>query len=157
MKEVYYKAASVYKSTSVFVMSLMYILIGIKHFTEPDFFLNIVPPKIPFKLFAVYFTGALEILGGALILSRKSRRIGAYVLICLLVVVFPANIYLYLFEAPQQLTGVNENQALIRMPFQIPLILLAYWHSSENHPKWFNLICLIAFIPTIAYFIFISA
>ena len=117
-------------------MSFLYIFIGAKHFTEPQYFVNITPPQVQHKLFAVYFTGVLEILGGLLILNKKTRMIGAYTLIFLLIVVFPANIYLYLSEIPQQLLGISKTQALTRMPFQAPLILLAYWHSKENHPKW---------------------
>ena len=117
-------------------MSIMYIFIGIRHFTGPQYFLDIVPPQLPSKLFLVYFTGLIEIVGGAAILSPKSRKEGAYLLIFLLISVFPANIYLYLSETPQNLLGISKTDALIRMPFQTPLILLAYWHSKKNHPKW---------------------
>ena len=134
-------------------MSFLYIFIGAKHFTEPQYFVNITPPQVQHKLFAVYFTGVLEILGGLLILNKKTRMIGAYTLIFLLIVVFPANIYLYLSEIPQQLLGISKTQALTRMPFQAPLILLAYWHSKENHPKWVAYLSSLAFPPTIIYFL----
>ena len=134
-------------------MSFLYVFIGAKHFTEPQYFINITPPQVQHKLFAVYFTGVLEILGGLLILNKKTRMIGAYTLIFLLIVVFPANIYLYLSEIPQQLLGISKTQALTRMPFQAPLILLAYWHSKENHPKWVAYLSLLVFPPTIIYFL----
>ena len=131
----------------------MYVLIGIKHFTDPQYFIGITPPQIPFKKFAVYFTGILEIIGGAMILNHKTRKIGAYTLIFLLIIVFPANIYLYLSETAQQLLGINKTDALIRIPFQIPLLLLAYWHSKENHPKWVVYLSSLVFPPTILYFV----
>ncbi len=53
-----------YKSVTILVMSLMYVFIGVKHFTDPQYFINITPPQIEYKSFAVYFTGALEVLGG---------------------------------------------------------------------------------------------
>ena len=142
-----------YKLITILVMSFLYIFIGAKHFTEPQYFVNITPPQVQHKLFAVYFTGVLEILGGLLILNKKTRMIGAYTLIFLLIVVFPANIYLYLSEIPQQLLGISKTQALTRMPFQAPLILLAYWHSKENHPKWVAYLSLLVFPPTIIYFL----
>ena len=114
----------------------MYVFIGIKHFTDPQYFLDIVPPQLPSKLFLVYLTGLIEVVGGVAILAPKTRKVGAYLLIFLLVSVFPANIYLYVSETPQSLLGISETDALIRMPFQIPLILLAFWHSKKNHPKW---------------------
>ena len=142
-----------YKLFTILVMSFMYVFIGIRHFTDPQYFLDIVPPQLPFKLFLVYVTGLIEIIGGAAILSSKTRRIGALLLIFLLVIVFPANIYLYISETPQNLLGITKTDALIRMPFQIPLIILAYWHSKKNHPTWVVYISSIVFIPTIIYFL----
>ena len=142
-----------YKLITILVMSFLYVFIGVKHFTNPQYFINITPPQIEYKSFAVYFTGALEVLGGLLILSKKTRKTGSYILIFLLVVVFPANIYLYFSEIPQQLLSISKTQALTRMPFQAPLILLAYWHSKENHPKWVAYLSLLVFPPTIIYFL----
>ena len=134
-------------------MSIMYIYIGNRHFTGPQYFLDIVPPQLPSKIFLVYFTGLIEIVGGAAILSPNSRKEGAYLLIFLLISVFPANIYLYLSETPQILLGISKTDTLIRMPFQIPLILLAFWHSKKNHPKWVVYLSSLVFPPTIIYFL----
>tara|TARA_B100001113_G_scaffold72807_1_gene56414 strand:+ start:534 stop:986 length:453 start_codon:yes stop_codon:yes gene_type:complete len=142
-----------YKLLTIYVMSFLYIFIGIRHFTNPQYFLDIVPPQLPFKLFLVYFTGLIEVIGGAAILSPKTRKAGAYLLIFLLASVFPANIYLYVSEIPQNLLGVTKTDALIRIPFQIPLIILAYWHSKRNHPKWVAYLSSLVFPPTIIYFL----
>ena len=144
-----------YKLLTIHVMSIMYIFIGIRHFTDPQYFLDIVPPQLPSKLFLVYLTGLIEVVGGAAILAPRTRKAGAYLLIFLLVSVFPANIYLYVSETPQSLIGISKMDALIRMPFQIPLILLAFWHSKENHPKWVVYISSTVFLPTILYFLFL--
>tara|TARA_B100001559_G_C16262671_1_gene512250 strand:+ start:204 stop:662 length:459 start_codon:yes stop_codon:yes gene_type:complete len=141
-----------YKTLTILTMSLLYIFIGVKHFTDPQYFINITPPQIQHKTLVVYFTGILEILGGVLILNNKTRKTGSYILITLLIVVFPANIYLYVSDVPQQLMGISKTEALIRMPFQIPLIVLAYWHSKINHPKWVVYLSAIIFLPTIIYF-----
>ena len=142
-----------YRLLTIYVMSFLYIFIGIRHFTNPQYFLDIVPPQLPFKLFLVYFTGLIEVIGGAAILSPKTRKAGAYLLIFLLASVFPANIYLYVSEIPQNLLGVTKTDALIRIPFQIPLIILAYWHSKKNHPKWVAYLSSLVFPPTIIYFL----
>ena len=141
-----------YKALTILVMSLMYVFIGFKHFVDPEYFIYITPPQIPYKLFIVYFTGVIEVLGGLLILNRSTRRAGAYTLIFLLIIVFPANIYLYVSETPQQLLGISKTDALIRMPFQAPLIIISYWHSKENHPKGVDYLSAIIFVPTIIYF-----
>ena len=142
-----------YRLTTILVMSFLYVFIGVKHFIDPQYFINITPPQIEHKSFAVYFTGVLEVLGGLLILNKKTRKTGSYMLIFLLIIVFPANIYLYLSETPQQLLGISKTQALTRMPFQVPLILIAYWHSKEKHSKWVDYLSALVFIPTIIYFL----
>jgi len=149
----FYSLLENFKPLTIYVMSIMYVFIGIRHLLDPQYFLHIVPPQLPFKLFLVYLTGVIEVVGGAAILSPKSRKVGAYLLIFLLVSVFPANIYLYASETPQSLLGISKIDALIRMPFQAPLILLAFWHSKENHPKWVAFVSSLVFIPTIIYFL----
>ena len=134
-------------------MSAMYITIGVKHFSDPIYFVNITPPFVPFKEGAVYITGIIEILAGVMILFKRSRAQGAYLLIFLLIIVFPANIYLYISELPRDLLGIAKNQALMRLPFQIPLLILAYWHSQSNSPAWLTRLSFIVFLPTIIYFI----
>ena len=154
MQPFYKNLIAKYKALTILTMSFMYTYIGIKHFINPQYFLNITPLQIPYKLFVVYFTGLLEILGGLLLLIPKTRKIGAYMIIFLLIIVFPANIYLYVSDIPQQLLGISKTQALIRMPFQIPLLLLAYWHSKENHPRRMAIFYCTIFLPTIIYFLF---
>lgn len=149
----FYSLLENFKPLTIYVMSIMYVFIGIRHFLDPQYFLHIVPPQLPFKLFLVYLTGVIEVVGGAAILSPKSRKVGAYLLMFLLVSVFPANIYLYASETPQGLLGISKIDALIRMPFQDSLILLAFWHSKENHPKWVAFVSSLVFIPTIIYFL----
>ena len=154
MQPFYKNLIAKYKALTILTMSFMYTYIGIKHFINPQYFLNITPLQIPYKLFVVYFTGLLEILVGLLLLIPKTRKIGAYMIIFLLIIVFPANIYLYVSDIPQQLLGISKTQALIRMPFQIPLLLLAYWHSKENHPRRMAIFYCTIFLPTIIYFLF---
>ena len=146
------KFLPIYKNITIYILSVMYIIIGIKHFTSLEYFINIMPPFIPFKEFAVYFTGVIEIFGGLLLLSKSTRKIGAFLIITLLFIVFPANIYLYISEVPRELLNITKNQALIRMPFQIPLIILAYWHSQKNVSTWLDILSSVLFIPTVLYF-----
>ena len=141
-----------FKSLTVYVMSILYIIIGIRHFTDPDFFLKIMPPLLPIKKELVLISGFFEILFGFFLIFKKTRFFASWGIILLLIAVFPANIYLFLSEIPQEALGVTKNQALMRLPFQIPLIIIAYWHSLKSSSKLFSIICGIIFIPTIIYF-----
>tara|TARA_Y100000589_G_scaffold282367_1_gene279838 strand:- start:450 stop:839 length:390 start_codon:yes stop_codon:yes gene_type:complete len=127
--------------------------VGITHFTNPDFFIPLVPPSLIFLKELVLISGFIEVVMGVMLFFKSSRKLGAIVTIILLLAVFPANIYLYLSENPQNILGISKNQALFRLPFQVPLIIIAYWHSMEKSSKRFSLFCCTIFIPTIIYFI----
>ena len=144
------------KILSIYIKALFYIIVGFKHFTNVDFFLIIVPPYLPFPEYIVYLSGIFEIVLGFLIIPSKSRKYAAFGLILLLIAVFPANIYLYTSETAQNLYGINKIDALIRLPFQIPLIIIAFLHSLNNSSSEFDLIAIFLFIPTIIYFLSLS-
>lgn len=143
----------VIKNITIYVMSLLYIIVGIKHFVDVEYFVSIVPNYISWKKEAVFVSGFLEILLGILLLFHKTRKLASWGIILLLIVVFPANIYLYVSEIPRDILNISKRDALIRMPFQIPLIIISYWHSKKISSKIFSKTCIILFIPTIIYFI----
>ena len=116
---------------SIFIMSVFYINVGIQHFTDPGWFLYIIPPYLRFiGLELIYISGFFEILLGTLLLFPKYRKIAAYGIILLLIAVYPANIYLAFNEVPQKLIGVTSFMASwIRLPLQFILIWIAYIQS----------------------------
>tara|TARA_S200000501_G_scaffold378056_1_gene438888 strand:- start:838 stop:1221 length:384 start_codon:yes stop_codon:yes gene_type:complete len=124
----------VIKYISIYLMVYFYINVGIKHFTDPNWFLYIIPPYLEFVgIELVYLSGFFEVILGTLLIFKKTRKIGAYGLILLLIAVYPANIYLALNERPQELIGISSFAASwIRLPIQFILIGLAYWHSKNN-------------------------
>ena len=134
-------------------MSFLYIIVGIKHFVDVEYFVSIVPNYISWKKEAVFISGFFEILLGILLLFHKTRKLAAWGIIMLLIAVFPANIYLYVSEIPRDILNISKIDALIRMPFQIPLIIISYWHSKKISSKIFSKTCIVLFIPTIIYFI----
>jgi len=141
------------KIVTIYTFSIFYVVVGIKHFTDLCFFVSIMPPYIPFHKFFIYTSGFFEILFGFLLLIKRTRKFAGIGLIYLLVFVFPANVHLYLSEVAQKALSITQNDALIRLPFQLPLIIIAFWHSEENSSKFFSLFCSIIFIPTILYFL----
>ncbi len=142
-----------FKGVTIYTFSLFYFVVGIKHFTDVNFFASIMPPYIPFHEFFIYLSGFFEILFGFLLLFKKTRKFAGIGLIYLLVFIFPANIHLYLSEVAQKALSITQNDALIRLPFQLPLMVIAYWHAEENSSRPFNIFCSFLYIPTILYFI----
>ncbi|MBH08036.1 MAG: DoxX family protein [Flavobacteriales bacterium] len=141
------------KFISMYTLSIMYFTVGVKHFTEPDFFKAIVPNYLPFKEMIVYVSGAAEIILSVVILFKKYRKLCSTLLIILLISIFPANIFLFSNIQAQEFLGITKQQALIRLPFQIPLILLAHWHGKSSTIIHYSIFCILIFIPTIIYFL----
>ena len=119
----------IFKLITIILMAYFYISVGIKHFIDPDWFLQIYPPFLPFGLAAVYISGFFEVLFGAMLLIPKTRYYAGWGLIALLIAVFPANIYLaYTNGAAMSISAAT---AWGRLPFQALFIALAYWHSKD--------------------------
>ena len=105
-----------------------FFLGGIMHFAQPNLFLRIVPPYIPFALAAVYVSGAFELLGAMALWLKPTRKLAGIGLILLTIAVSPANIYML-----QQATLYPEIPLWIliaRLPFQLFLIWLI-WYASN--------------------------
>ena len=141
------------KLVTVYALAILYIVVGITHFTNPDFFIPLVPPSLIYLEELVFISGFVEVVMGVMLFFKRSRKLGAIITIILLFAVFPANIYLYLSDTPREILDISKNQALFRLPFQAPLIIIAYWHSMEKSSKLFSLFCCAMFIPTIIYFV----
>ena len=120
------------KSISILAMSFFYVWVGIQHFLDPAWFVQIMPPYLPLHYEAVYLSGFFEILFGVMLLFQKTRYFAAWGLILLLLAVYPANIYLAFNEVPQKALGISAFAASwARLPIQFIFIGLAYWHSKN--------------------------
>ncbi len=120
---------------SLYVMAVLYIAAGINHFCSPQFYYKIMPPYIPYPFAVIYISGVFESGLGILLLFNKTRNLGAWGIVALLVAVFPANIQMLV-------NYIHENNpriwvAVIRLPLQIPLIWWAY--SFTNKRQDYNL------------------
>tara|TARA_Y100000746_G_C15355505_1_gene387697 strand:- start:45 stop:377 length:333 start_codon:yes stop_codon:yes gene_type:complete len=110
-------------------MSIFYISVGINHFVETEWFIQIVPPYLSkYDLELVYISGVFEVMFGTLILFKKTRYYAAWGLILTLAAVFPANIYLA--QSDGVAMGTSAAVAWYRLPFQSLFIVLAYWHRN---------------------------
>ena len=113
-------------------MSLFYIAAGLRHLLDASWFVQIMPPYLPYHYELVYISGFFEIFFGILLLIPSYRSLAGWGLILLLVAVYPANIYLAFNETPQNALGVSAFMASwVRLPMQFIFIALAYWHSKK--------------------------
>lgn len=84
-----------WEDVAAIVMGAFVLFAGVSHFTNPDFFNEIVPPWLPpSEAFWTYLSGVAEIVIALMILRRDTRRAGAISAAWLFVAVYPANLYM---------------------------------------------------------------
>ncbi len=124
-----------FKIITIAIMSAFYIQIGIKHFTDPNWFMPIMPPFLPYHIELIYVSGGFEILFGLMLIFERTRFIAGWGLILLLIAVYPANLYLAFNTDVQKEMNISSFLASwIRLPLQFVFIALAYWHSINHKP-----------------------
>jgi len=117
------------KFLTILIMSCFYMNVGVKHFVEPEWFLQIMPPNFPYHYQAVYWSGFFELLFGFLLINPYTRFIAGWGIIFVMITVFPANLYLAVNDGA--VMGISKELAWGRLPFQYVFIGLAYWHAQD--------------------------
>ncbi len=118
------------KRILLFLLALMYVAIGVQHFTAPEGFVAIVPPYLPAALLLVYISGVAEILGGLGVIPFATRKWAGWGIIALLVAVFPANLHMAL--NPQDFPEVATGFIYGRLPFQLVFAVWAWWVTQPD-------------------------
>lgn len=73
-------------------MSVMLIVTGVSHFTNPEPMVEIMPDFMPGKLGLVYFTGVCELLAVIGLVWDRISKLTSVMLIIFFIAVLPANI-----------------------------------------------------------------
>lgn len=115
------------------IVFLWFMLGGIAHFTETEFFLSITPPWVPFPLWVVYISGVIEIALAVLILIPSVRPLAGWGLILLTLAVTPANVHMYM--NPELFPDASQTVYLIRLIIQGFLLALIWWSTRVLEPK----------------------
>ena len=115
----------------VFV-TIWFAIGGIMHFANPEPFLRIMPPYIPYHLACVYISGAFELLGAIGLWVKALRSLAGYGLMALTIIVTLANVHMY--QHPELFPSIPEWLLLVRFPVQAALIWLIWWCSRANEP-----------------------
>jgi len=101
---------------------------GITHFTNPEFYVAIMPPWIGWHLELVYISGFFEILGALGVLVPALRQWAGNGLLLLVVCVTPANVHMWL--NPDLFPDVPTAFLSIRLILQV-FLLWVIWASTR--------------------------
>lgn len=112
---------------------LWFAIGGVAHFVTPDFFLKIVPPNLPLRMEAVYVSGFFELVGAAALLHRVLRRAAGIGLFLLVIVVTPANVYMW--QHADLFPTIPEILLALRLVLQMILLALIWWSTQAESEK----------------------
>jgi len=105
-----------------------FIAAGANHFVNPRFYRAIMPDYLPAHDELVAISGVAEMVGGAALISPRTRRFGGWWLIATLIAVFPANLHMALH--PERYKNLPANALYARLPFQ--LVFIAWVRSAAR-------------------------
>ena len=113
-------------------LAAFFVVAGVNHFVNPDFYVGIMPPYLPAQLELVYLSGFFEVLGGVAVLVPGLRALAGWGLILLLVAVYPANLHMALH--PELFPDAPSATLYARLPLQFLFVAWAYWASRPEAP-----------------------
>ena len=109
----------------IYVYVIFFIGAGVNHFLNPQFYDAIVPQFIPFPRLVHQITGVLEIIIPLFLLTRF-RKEAALIMIIFLILIYGANLYVWVNNLPYGRTYFSNQQHFIRLLLQILYIYITY-------------------------------
>lgn len=104
-----------------------FVLVGLRHFQDPAWFEPIVPGILGMPRLWVYSSGLLEIILGLGIMTPKFRPEASILTAMMLVVLYWANLNMWVNDIPIGGSRLSTNGHIIRGLIQALMIWLALW------------------------------
>ncbi len=121
------------KQLSLYLLVALYLLAGINHFINPDFYYQIIPPYLGNPRLINMIAGISEILLALLLVPVLTRKWAGYGIILMLLAFVPAHIYMLQKEYP--VDGPNPPAWILWARLIIIQPLLIWWAWSVGNKK----------------------
>ena len=118
------------KTVLLYAMGVFFVVAGVNHFLNADFYLQLMPPYLPWHSELVALSGVAEILCGVGVVIPQTRVMAAWATSALLIAVFPANIHNAMNDVP--MVGAEQGGGIanwVRLPFQAVFVAWAWWYT----------------------------
>jgi uncharacterized membrane protein len=126
-------------SGSVFIWTIGAFFVGggVYHFVNPQPYIAMMPPYLPWPATLVAVSGIAEVAGGVGVLISSVRLLAAWGLIVLLLSVFPANLHVALHGWPD--VSLPRWVLWLRLPLQPVFIWFIYrFCIAKSQPPSFS-------------------
>lgn len=123
----------VLKTGMRYLLALFFIVAGVIHFVNPEFYIAIMPAYLPWHRELALLSGATEIVAGALLLFPRTAWIGAWGVVAMLIVFL--TVHVDMIARADEFPDVPRWALYLRLALQVPLIAWAWWFTrSESAP-----------------------
>ena len=109
------------------LLGVLFVIAGANHFLNTPFYLNIMPPYLPWHTALVYVSGVAECVLGAMLCTRRGERLAAWGLIALIIAVTPANVHMAMH--PELYPQYSPVLLWLRLTLQGALIAWVYCYA----------------------------
>ena len=109
----------------IYVYVVFFISAGLNHFLNPQFYDELVPNFIPLPRLVHQITGVIEIILPLFLLTRF-RKEAALLMMIFLVLVYGANLYVWINDLPYGRTYFTNQQHFFRFLLQVLYIYITY-------------------------------
>ena len=114
------------------ILVALFLASGVLHFVNPDAFMWLMPPWLPWPTELIYLSGVFELVAAVGLIFRQ-KWAGALADLTLLAV-WPANIW-FAFSVIPSGDAAMIAAAWLRLPLQLPLIYYAWKFSGWRLPR----------------------
>ena len=120
------------KRVSLILQILLYLVAGVNHFLNPDFYIRIIPQYIPYPQFMNAAAGVFEILFGLGLCFKTTRKWAAWGIVLMLTAFLPVHINMVI-NVPVVVGSITISSLLVwlRLALQPVLIFWAWWHTKD--------------------------
>ena len=112
-----------------------FLVVGVQHFTAPEMFEPIVPAWLGWPWFWVHLTGWTEIGLGLGIILPRTRRVAAWLMVGQLVLLYAANLNMWLHDIPFQGVKMGTVGHGVRLAVQLLLIAASVGIARTGEPE----------------------
>ncbi|MEO6015737.1 MAG: MauE/DoxX family redox-associated membrane protein [Polaromonas sp.] len=119
-----------FKPLTRYLLGMLFVAAGINHFWHTAFYVEMMPPYLPWHLALVYLSGIAEISLGILLFFRRWQVWAGWGVIALCVAVFPANVHMALH--PDLFPQFTPTGLWLRLPLQAVAIAWAWWSTRRS-------------------------
>ena len=117
-----------FRTLVAYLGGLFFIYVGVLHFVDTEWFNPIVPPWLGWPAFWVILSGIFEVVVGIALLIPKTRRNAALASALLLIAVYPANMYMWIYNVELgDGTSLTQVGHIYRLCAQIAGVLASFW------------------------------